>query len=171
LHASTGQLKATLDVYCQYFCVAWNNDGTKLATGGFDSVCIWSVGLAGTLECQSEFKDGLFKYGFFVALNNDGTKVAVGNLNRILMLSSSGTLERQSELEGHSDRVRGVCFSPDGSKLASCSDDRTVRIWNLITGECVSTYEHSYWYVVSKILFQFCHPIFTRTQSPFPRST
>ena len=35
--------------------VAWNNDGTKLATGSFDSTArIWSVGSAGTFECQSK---------------------------------------------------------------------------------------------------------------------
>jgi WD40 repeat protein len=44
-----------------------------------------------------------------------------------------------SPLKGHSDIVRGVCLSPDGSKLASCSDDESVKIWNLITRECVST--------------------------------
>jgi WD40 repeat protein len=34
--------------------VAWNNDGTKLATVGHDNtVKVWSAGSAGTFECQS----------------------------------------------------------------------------------------------------------------------
>ncbi len=34
--------------------VAWNNDGTKLASGSVDkTVRIWSVGSAGTFECDS----------------------------------------------------------------------------------------------------------------------
>ena len=41
----------------------------------------------------------------------------------------------QSTLTGHSDTVRGVCFSPDGSKIASCSVDKTIRMWNAQTGE------------------------------------
>jgi WD40 repeat protein len=43
--------------------------------------------------------------------------------------------------QGHTDWVRGVCFSPDGSRLASCSDDRTVRIWSTQSNECEATLE------------------------------
>jgi WD40 repeat protein len=32
--------------------------------------------------------------------------------------------------------VRSVAFSPDGSHVVSGSEDRTVRIWNVVTGEC-----------------------------------
>ena len=34
--------------------------------------------------------------------------------------------------------VFGVCALGDG-RLASASDDRTVRVWNAATGECVRT--------------------------------
>jgi WD40 repeat protein len=36
-------------------------------------------------------------------------------------------------------RVTGVAFSPDGSKLSSGSDDRTVRVWNIATGQVEKT--------------------------------
>ncbi|AMV29388.1 WD domain, G-beta repeat [Gemmata sp. SH-PL17] len=37
-------------------------------------------------------------------------------------------------LEGHENRVNDIAFSPDGRRLASCSTDGTVRIWDLVTG-------------------------------------
>ena len=36
------------------------------------------------------------------------------------------------KLEGHADCVCSVCFSPDGSQLASGSDDKSVRAVGLV---------------------------------------
>ena len=42
-------------------------------------------------------------------------------------------------LRGHESRVNSVTFSPDGIRLASGSDDTTIRIWDTITGEELNT--------------------------------
>ncbi|OAP64881.1 hypothetical protein AYL99_00853 [Fonsecaea erecta] len=44
-------------------------------------------------------------------------------------------------LEGHSDWVNSVAFSPDSTRLASASVDGTVKIWNVSSGASLQTLE------------------------------
>jgi WD40 repeat protein/tRNA A-37 threonylcarbamoyl transferase component Bud32 len=49
-------------------------------------------------------------------------------------------------LRGHSSDVNSVAFSPDGQSLASASDDRTIKIWNLANRQKTLTLKgHSQW--------------------------
>lgn len=59
-------------------------------------------------------------------------RYASGNQNAELVIDSD---EQPLFLRGHSDQIRRVAWSPNGTRLASASADGTVRIWDSVTGE------------------------------------
>ena len=68
-----------------------------------------------------------------LALSPDGTTLAIAEGNDIRLFRADD-LTPIAELVGHTDLVKSLEFSPDGSILASGSMDRTVRIWDTATG-------------------------------------
>ena len=38
----------------------------------------------------------------------------------------------------NTNRVDSVVYSPDGSHIVSGSGDKTIRVWNAVTGQCVA---------------------------------
>lgn len=45
----------------------------------------------------------------------------------------------QLDTGGHMSLIRSIVFTPDGQRLISASDDKTIRIWDLKSGRTVST--------------------------------
>ena len=83
--------------------------------------------------------------------------IAAANLNREVD-ANAGVLIRSSledlldrpdfnrSLSGHTNDVLSVAWSPDGATLASASDDHTIRLWDVATGEesdILSGHNHS----------------------------
>ncbi|KAK4202864.1 WD40-repeat-containing domain protein [Triangularia verruculosa] len=58
----------------------------------------------------------------------------------------TGSVEMQwnactQTLEGHRDSVWSVAFSLDGQRVASGSGDKTIKIWDTVSGTCTQTLE------------------------------
>jgi predicted NACHT family NTPase len=135
--------------------VAFSPDGKTLASGSEDkTVKLWDVSTGTVLRTLKGHSSPVGSVGF----SPDGKTLASGNgsggsippvrrgvlnarpANPIRVWDVSSGTELRT-LEGHSDVVYSLAFSPDGKILASSSRDGAVKLWNLSTGALLRTLE------------------------------
>ena len=109
---------------------AWSSDGLSIATGSFEKLVLWD---GATFKQTKEIKS---KIGRVRALlfSKDGSQLFAGGFRKIGVFDvKTGALVK--ELAAHKAYISGLSLSPDGKTLASSSEDSSVRLWNLETGE------------------------------------
>ncbi len=67
----------------------------------------------------------------------------------VLLAGGAAAAQVVRVLQGHTDWVRAVAFSPDGQSLASASDDGTVILWNVGTGQQIRVFRGHTDYVLA----------------------
>lgn len=122
--------------------VAFMPDGRHVVSVSFDkSVRVWDVRSGETVRVfrlpQGPGMEGLL-YGLAVApdgktLATAGATVGQGKHGTLIYLVSLETGRLIKVLKGHDNVIVDLAFSRDG-RLASSSQDRTVRIYNVATG-------------------------------------
>ena len=124
----SGTCKVMQDQYGWVNSIAYSPDGRQLAGGSSD----------GTVQIWDLIHDSHRVIARFISKNSRKTTLVYSPDGRQLACSSYETiriwdLENNTSniLEGHTETVRCIMYSPNGKLLASGSSDKTVRIWNL----------------------------------------
>jgi WD40 repeat protein len=116
--------------------LAFNRDGTLLASAAYREVKLWrrprDVG-------KFSFRVPSGARTFAVSPDHKWLVVATDAHDIHLHELPSGRLTRT--LGGHSNEVRSLSFSPDGTRLCSGSSDRTLRVWNVSDGKLLAAAE------------------------------
>ena len=103
--------------------VAFSRDGKTIATGSF--------GENNNPEVASSNHTGI-RYEIY--------KMRDSNFDTPLQVWDVSTGKHIDTLSGHTNRIVSIAYSPNGSIIATGSDDNTVRLWDAHTSEHIRTF-------------------------------
>lgn len=130
-----------------------------VASGGLDrKICLWDLNGAGQKLCINVGEDeagslSSKEKGSVYALAATNNVICSGGPESTVRVWDSRTGKRITKLVGHTDNIRDVLVSHDGSTILTASSDRTVKVWSTIAGRCMYTltmHDSSVWSLFSQ---------------------
>jgi WD40 repeat protein len=110
--------------------IVFSPDGRLLATAGRDGMAkLWDAASAKQLAVFE-----MPPHCYDVAFSPNGRLLACWSEDDAMLFDVRSQIQLQL-LQGHQSSAQCVTFSPDGRLLATGSHDRTIRLWNVATGE------------------------------------
>ncbi|NP_001135849.1 WD repeat domain 33 isoform X1 [Nasonia vitripennis] len=113
---------------CPIFCMAWTHEGRRLITGASSGeFTLWN-GLTFNFETILQAHDSPVRT--MVWSHNESWMVTGDHTGYVKYWQSN--MNNVKMFQAHKEAIRGLSFSPTDHKLATCSDDGTVRIWDFL---------------------------------------
>lgn len=112
------------------FKLRWCPGGTTMVSGGADgAVVLWDLEAGEVQQEWSLHRDAVLDLAW-----RDESEFASCSKDRTVQVCRVGETGPRLVLTGHARDVNSVGFSADGSRLLTCSDDKTACIWDVTSG-------------------------------------
>jgi hypothetical protein len=128
--------------------LAFSPDGALLASAGDDGRVLLRGAVHGSQRRVLQTEEAVTALAFAP----DGI-LAVGTWSGRLILWDPGDGRVLRSFVGHAEKITSLAFSPDGRRLASGSEDDTLRVWDPETGDELRLLDQGSEYDVTAVAF------------------